>query len=150
MNTNKATFAVPCFIHLGDYYTDIKGIERVKVGNVEESAGNPVNADIGDHGEVVTLEFDPTRISYRVILSHFWTQHEPAALTDGTYATIIFTYGKEQYEEARASKENLQKRLGKDVVTQVLPIESFFPPAGYHEKYIDMKQPLHYKTSCRS
>jgi peptide-methionine (S)-S-oxide reductase len=53
------------------------------------------------------------------------------------YRSAIFFHTPDQEAEARTSKESTQKssKLGKDIVTEIVPATEFYNAEEYHQKY---------------
>ena len=96
------------------------------------------------HAEVVKVDFDPAKISYREILDIFFAIHDPTQLNRqgndvGTqYRSAIFTHSDAQRETAlQAIREITEQRIydGK-IVTEVLPLDgNYWPAEAYHQNY---------------
>jgi peptide-methionine (S)-S-oxide reductase len=96
------------------------------------------------HAEVVQVHFDPAVISYRQLLDVFFTIHDPTTLNRqgpdvGTqYRSAIFYHSSAQREiAAEAINEVAAARLWGDqpIVTELLPLETFYPAEAYHQGY---------------
>ena len=109
---------------------------RTRVGYAGGSSDNPTYHNLGDHAETVQVEYDPTRASYQELLALFWSGHDPTRPpASRQYASIIFYHDEEQRRLAQESKEQYQARCGCRVYTEILPLTSFYPAEGYHQKY---------------
>ena len=98
---------------------------------------NPDYSNLGDHTETVQVDFDPRRITYSQLLDVFWSSHDP---TDRTwlrqYMNAIFYHNAQQKELALASLAAVQKKIGRTVRSQVLPLRTFNLAEDYHQKYL--------------
>ncbi|MGI0068618.1 MAG: peptide-methionine (S)-S-oxide reductase MsrA, partial [Nitrosopumilaceae archaeon] len=124
-----------------------KGITSTTVGYMGGNLKNPTYEDVctdkTGHAEVVQVEYDPSKISYRQILDVFWNCHDPTTMNKqgpdiGTqYRSVIFYHNQEQEEEAKKSKEELQNsgKYGKKIVTEVIPASEYYVAEGYHQQY---------------
>src|SRR4030065_737111 len=86
MNTNyeTATLAGGCFWCLEAVFDEMKGVMSVDSGYAGGHVQNPsyravCNGDTG-HAEVVQVKFDPSVLSYRDLLTVFFTVHDPPTL----------------------------------------------------------------------
>jgi peptide-methionine (S)-S-oxide reductase len=80
---------------------EIKGVKATAVGFMGGSLENPSYEDVctgrTGHAEVVHLQYDPARISYKELLSVFWKNHDPTTRNRqgpdvGTqYRSVIFS-----------------------------------------------------------
>src|SRR3989338_8975144 len=95
------------------------------------------------HAEAVYIEFNPSKVSYEELLDVFWQIHDPTQLNRqgpdiGTqYRSAIFYYNEKQRKAAIASKEKIQKRLKKPIVTEIIPISEFYKAEEYHQQYFE-------------
>src|ERR1700745_761405 len=115
MQTEKATFGAGCFWGVEEAFRNVKGVLSTSVGYAGGTQQNPtyrmVCTDKTGHAEVVQVEFDPAKVSYRQLLDLFWTIPAPTTLNRqgfdvGTqYRSAIFYQDEEQREEAEASRK---------------------------------------------
>jgi len=145
--TEQATLAGGCFWCLEAVYTELRGIERVISGYAGGAMVNPSYEQVCSgrtgHAEVVQVTFDPSTISFREILDVFFTIHDPTTPNRqgndvGTqYRSAIFYQSPEQEQTAREVIAQLEKDgLWRDkIVTEVTPLEKFYPAEAYHQDY---------------
>ena len=153
----RATFAGGCFWCMDPPYTKIPGVQSVTAGYAGGSVKNPsyelVSSGMTGHAESVQVVYDPSRLSYEKLLEVFWRNVDP---TDGggqfcdrgsQYRTVIFYEGETQKQAALASKAALESAgvLGKPIVTQVEPLEAFYPAEDYHQGFC-RKNPGRYES----
>ena len=109
-----------------------------------------VSAGDTGHIEVIQVTYDPKQVSYEKLLEVFWHNVDP--LDKGgqfcdrgnTYTTAIFYQSEEQKKLAEQSKAEIEKKLGKTVVTAIRPAVTFYAAEDYHQDYYQ-KNPLRYK-----
>ena len=86
------------------------------------------------------MTFDPAVISYRRLLRVFFTIHDPTTLNRqgddvGTqYRSAIFYTSPEQKEAAEAAVAEFTPDWG-TIVTEILPLDVFYPAEAEHEDY---------------
>jgi peptide-methionine (S)-S-oxide reductase len=143
----QATLAGGCFWCLEAVYTELRGVERVISGYAGGSTANPTYEQVCSgrtgHAEVVQVTFDPAEISFRDILDVFFTIHDPTTLNRqgndvGTqYRSAIFSTSPEQERVAREAIAQLEtdKTWRNPIVTEVTPLDRFYPAEGYHQDY---------------
>lgn len=134
-----------CFWCLDAAYRLINGVNNVVVGfsggQVPEPTYEQVVGGQTGHAEVARIEFDLSAISYADILDIFWALHNPTTLNRqgndaGTqYRSVIFFEDDSQQQVAENSKAEIQKLWPDPVVTEVLPLENFYPAEEYHQNY---------------
>ena len=142
-----ATLAGGCFWCLEAAFDQLKGVERVQSGYAGGTVANPtyqqVCAGSTGHAEVVQITFDPGVISYRDLLDVFFVVHDPTTLNRqggdvGTqYRSAIFYHTPEQKTEAERviAELNAAKAWDDPIVTEVVPLERFYPAEEYHRDY---------------
>ncbi|MEW6367143.1 MAG: bifunctional methionine sulfoxide reductase B/A protein [Acidobacteriota bacterium] len=145
--TQVATFAAGCFWGVEQYFSKLPGVVRTRVGYTGGTLENPTYEDVctdrTGHAEAIEIVYDPAKISYDQLLDHFWKMHDPTTPNRqgpdvGTqYRSVVFYYSEEQRKAAEAFKDRLQKsgRLGRPIVTQIVPAADFYPAEEYHQKY---------------
>jgi len=157
--TEIATLAGGCFWCLEAAFQQLKGVSRVTSGYAGGTVPNPsyeaVCTGTTGHAEVTQVEFDPTVISYRDLLDVFFTIHDPTTLNQqggdvGTqYRSAIFSQSPEQQRTARAAIAELEAQHVWDdpIVTEVAPLDVFYPAEAYHRDYYNRNQDQPY---CRA
>ncbi len=89
------------------------------------------------HAEVIKVEFDPSRISYKNLLTVFFATHDPTTLNRqgndvGTqYRSMILYTTEGQKNQA----QDFIKELGAGVVTEVKHLDKFYEAENYHREY---------------
>ena len=142
-----ATLGGGCFWCLEAVYLRVDGVEAVESGYAGGQVDNPSYEQVCDgdtgHAEVVKVEFDPAKISYREILDIFFAIHDPTQLNRqgpdvGTqYRSAIFFNSPEQQRIAQAYIDQLNKAkvFRASIVTEVKPLDVFYPAEPYHQNY---------------
>jgi peptide-methionine (S)-S-oxide reductase len=128
-------------------YLQLRGVETVASGYAGGRRPNPTYEQVctgtTGHAEVVQITFDPTVISYEDLLDVFFTIHDPTTLNRqgndvGTqYRSAIFYHSPEQERAARAKIAMLAAEHVWDdpIVTEVAPLDVFWPAEAYHRNY---------------
>lgn len=147
----KATFGAGCFWGVEASFGQIPGVVETAVGYEGGALPNPTYKDVCSdrtgHAEVVELLFDPSRVSYEVLLEQFFALHDPTQLNrqgpdwGRQYRSAIFFHSPQQEATAKAVIARLgeQRTFGKPIVTQVVPAESFWRAEEYHQKYLEKR-----------
>jgi len=142
-----ATLAGGCFWCLEAVYLELRGVVGVQSGYAGGHVANPsyhlVCTGTTGHAEVVQITFDPDEISYRDLLDVFFTIHDPTTLNRqgndvGTqYRSAIFYDAAEQKAAADEAIAELsaEKVWDDPIVTEVLPLQEFYPAEEYHRDY---------------
>ena len=125
----------------------LKGVSKVEPGYAGGEMQNPsyekVSVGSTGHAEVIRVTYDPAIISYEDLLTVFFGSHDSTmpnrqgADVGEQYRSIIFVGDENEKQEARAKIQEIQESLkdGTRVVTEVLPLEKFFPAESYHQNY---------------
>lgn len=138
-----------CFWCLQPLFSDLKGVESVVVGYAGGKKEFPTYEDVCSgttgHAEVVNVTFDPETISLQHILEVFFSVHDPTTMNrqgadvGSQYRSIILYSNEEQKNVAEAVIQELNKsgQFSKPIVTQVVPLEEFYPAEEYHQSYFE-------------
>ena len=145
----KATFAAGCFWGVEAAFRQVQGVTATAVGYTGGSLGDPSYEDVctgrTGHAEAVEVEFDPAKVSYDQLLDTFWQSHDPTTLNRqgpdvGTqYRSAIFFHDPDQETAAIASRERLQGKSSKPIVTEVTPAPEFYRAEEYHQRYLEKR-----------
>ncbi|MGE5338577.1 MAG: peptide-methionine (S)-S-oxide reductase MsrA [Gemmatimonadota bacterium] len=144
-NHEFATLGGGCFWCLEAVYEELEGVVDVESGYAGGHVANPSYRQVCDgdtgHAEVVRIEFDPARISYREILEVFFAIHDPTTPNRqgndvGTqYRSAIFCHSDEQKRVAEAVIAEAQPSYGREIVTQVVAATDYYRAETYHQEY---------------
>jgi peptide-methionine (S)-S-oxide reductase len=147
----KATFGAGCFWGVEAAFRKLPGVISTTVGYAGGSTENPTYQDVctdrTGHAEVVQVEFDPAKVSYRQLLDLFWQSHDPTQLNRqgpdaGTqYRSVIFYHSTAQKKEAEESRTELKNsgKYQKPIVTEISPAPAFYVAEDYHQQYLEKR-----------
>ena len=140
-----ATLGGGCFWCLEAVYEELAGVVDVESGYAGGQVAAPTYEQVcggrTGHAEVVRVEFDPARISYREILEVFFVIHDPTQLNRqgndvGTqYRSVIFVHSEEQRRVAAEVIAEAQSQASGKVVTEVLPAPEYYRAETDHQEY---------------
>ncbi|HVP20976.1 MAG TPA: peptide-methionine (S)-S-oxide reductase MsrA [Anaerolineaceae bacterium] len=153
--TEVITLAGGCFWCLEAVFDNLKGVEDVVSGYSGGHVANPtyeqVCTGMTGHAESVQIIFDPHQVTEKEILEVFFTIHDPTTLNRqgadvGTqYRSAIFYNSPTQKEVAEKVITELDAAgIWEDkIVTELKPIENFYPAESYHQEYYvnNLRQP---------
>ncbi len=109
---------------------------RTRVGYAGGTTSSPTYPNIGDHSETIQIDYKPDRISYEELLKVFWASHSPTTQPwSRQYRSVIFYHNDEQRHLALATKQREEARLGRSVLTEIVPFPVFYLAEDYHQKY---------------
>jgi peptide-methionine (S)-S-oxide reductase len=144
-----AVFGAGCFWGVESAFRAVEGVVDVAVGYAGGTVPKPnyrtVCGGKTGHAEVVQVEYDPVRISFEQLLEIFWQIHDPTTLNRqgpdvGTqYRSIVFYSDENERKAAEESKRRLDEsgKLGRPVVTQIVPAAEFYRAEEYHQRYYE-------------
>ncbi len=143
----KATFGSGCFWCTEAVFQDLAGVESVVSGYAGGHIKNPAYREVCEgrtgHAEVVQITYDPEVVSYDTLLEVFWKTHDPTTLNRqgndvGTqYRSAIFYHDEEQQKVAEQYKDKLNASgaFPKPIVTEISPLDVFYPAEENHQNY---------------
>lgn len=153
-NQEVAIFAGGCFWCEEEVFDHAPGVISVVSGFTGGQTKNPTYPEVSaggtGHLESVQVTYDPSKISYVQLLDLFWRNIDPfdaqGQFCDkgDSYHAAIFYSSPEQKKAAEASKAAVEQKLGKPVVTKIIPATPFYPAEDYHQHYAE-KNPIRYK-----
>ncbi len=145
---HKTEFAVlggGCFWCMEAVFERVPGVIAVVNGYSGGSVANPTYEQVcthtTGHAEAVQIEFDPAKVSYEHLLDVFWNAHDPTSLNrqgadEGPqYRSVIFYLNGAQKTAAEKSKVAAKRELSRPIVTEIVPLEKFWPAEDYHQHY---------------
>jgi peptide-methionine (S)-S-oxide reductase len=137
-----------CFWGVQAVFQHVKGVIRATSGYAGGSAKTAeyeiVSTGETGHAESVQIVYDPSQITYGELLRVFFSvAHDPTELNrqgpdEGTqYRSSIFYSNDEQKHIAEAYLAQLDKArvFPSKIVTQVVPLQAFYPAEAYHQNY---------------
>lgn len=142
--TQIAVFGGGCFWCTEALFKELKGVVSVMPGYAGGDVSFPSYADVCSgktgHAEVIKIEYDPAKLSYRDLLTVFFATHDPTTLNRqgndvGTqYRSIIIYTTQDQKTEAEAFIAALNES-GPKAVTETKPLDAFYQAEEYHRNY---------------
>jgi len=152
---SKAVFAGGCFWCEEATFEGIRGISSVVSGFAGGTQDHPtyelVSSGRTGHAESVEITFNPAIITYQQLLDIYWHNIDPTQASGQfcdhgeQYRSAIFYADETQRRAALASKRAIEdsKVLKGPIVTQVVPLTTFWPAEEYHQDYYK-KNPVNY------
>lgn len=142
-----AVFGGGCFWCTEAVLQQLKGVLVATPGYaggvIENPSYDQVSSRETGHAEVVKIEFDPSKITYKDLLTVFFASHDPTTLNRqgadvGTqYRSIILTTSDEQRQQAEDFIKDLNESdaMGDPVVTEVKPLDMFYEAEPEHKDF---------------
>lgn len=90
---------------------------------------------------MVEVSFDSSKISYEKLVEIFYDLHNPTTLNrqgpdiGSQYRSGIYYLNKEQQKIAQEYTVKHQERLSEKIVTEIVPLESYYLAEEYHQQY---------------
>ncbi|WP_251359369.1 peptide-methionine (S)-S-oxide reductase MsrA [Kangiella sp. TOML190] len=149
MTTDKefelATFGGGCFWCVEAVIQKLNGVAKVVSGYAGGHDPEPnytsVCSGSTGHAEVIQVSFDASVISYKDLLEVFMTSHNPTQ-RDGQgadigtqYRSIILYHSDKQKQVANTVLEEMASLFEQPIVTELVPLEIFYPAESYHQDY---------------
>jgi len=143
----RAVFGGGCFWCTEAVFKNLQGIKKVLPGYAGGKTENPTYKEVSSgktgHAEVIYIEYDLARVSYKTLLTIFFASHDSTTLNRqgadvGTqYRSAIFYTNDNQKKEAEdfIKELNASNSEGVPVVTEVVPLTKFFEAENYHKDY---------------
>lgn len=144
-----AVFAGGCFWCTEAVFEPLAGVEKVVSGYAGGDAASAtykkVSEGVTGHAEAIEITYDPAKISYGTLLKVFFSvAHDPTQLDrqgpdwGKQYRSAIFTSDPEEKKVAAAYIAQLDaaKAFPKPIVTQLSPLDKFYPAEAYHQDFV--------------
>jgi peptide-methionine (S)-S-oxide reductase len=155
--SETAMFGMGCFWGAERLFWQTEGVWVTAVGYAGGHTPNPTYQEtctgLTGHAEVVFVVYDTKIVSYADLLKIFWEAHDPTqGMRQGndvgtTYRSAIYTYGDEQYQAAKASRDAYEAELrkaGRDkITTEIAAAPEFYFAEADHQQYL-AKNPYGY------
>jgi peptide-methionine (S)-S-oxide reductase len=155
--TAAAVFAGGCFWGVEAVFEHVHGVKQVTSGFAGGDAKSAhyeiVSGGRTGHAESVKILYDPSQVSYGKLLQVFFSvAHDPTTLNrqgpdEGPqYRSAIFYSDEEQNRVADAYILQLtDARLFRHkIVTQLTPLNGFYPAEAYHQHFLDRNRDYPY------
>ncbi|XP_058470029.1 mitochondrial peptide methionine sulfoxide reductase [Solea solea] len=148
--TAMAIFGMGCYWGVEKKFWGQRGVYSTQVGFCGGFTPNPTYREVctgkTGHAEVVRVVFHPEKISYADLLKVFWENHNPTqGMRQGndigtSYRSVIYTFTKQQLDEALASKDEFQKVLTGEgygpITTEIAEAQPFYYAEDDHQQYL--------------
>lgn len=144
-----AVFAGGCFWGVDAVFKHVKGVANVVSGYAGGDASTAhyemVSEGNTGHAESVQVRFNPAQVSYQQLLQVFFSvAHDPTELnrqgpdSGSQYRSAIFYTSTEQQKIAQSYIHKLTagRTFPAPIVTQVVPLQQFYPAEEHHQNYL--------------
>jgi len=143
----KVALGGGCFWCTEAIYKMLKGVASVLPGYAGGTKADPTYEEVCSgktgHAEVILIEYNPDLIPFRDLLTVFFATHDPTtpnrqgADVGTQYRSIILYTTESQKQEAENFIHKLETSHagGAPIITEVKPLETFYPAEEYHRNY---------------
>ena len=143
---SKAYFASGCFWCVESIYENLKGVIKVDSGYSGGTTNKPkymqVMSGKTGHAETIEVVYDSNIIDFKTLVKVFFGSHDPSLLNRqgpdvGTqYRSIAFyTSPNEKKIIDKEIQDLLNKKVYKNITTQVTKFSKFYIAEYYHQDY---------------
>jgi methionine-S-sulfoxide reductase len=145
----RSVFAGGCFWCTTAQFSPLigKGVIDVISGYTGGSVPHPTYDQVvtgtTGHREAALVIYDPTIVSYEMLLERFWRHIDPTdaggqfADRGHQYTTALYYSNDAEKAAAHLSKSTLEASamFSAPIATEILPATDFYPAEEYHQKY---------------
>jgi len=135
-----------CFWGVEAYFKLIKGVVTTRVGYANGHKENPTYKEVctgtTGHAEVCKITYDDNLIGLKRILKYLFRIIDPTLLNRqgndrGTqYRTGIYYNNETEAREIEEYIEEISSSYSSPIVTEVLPLTSYYDAEDYHQDYL--------------
>lgn len=155
-NHSAIVFGGGCFWCTEAVFKMLRGVERVTPGFAGGTTPDPTYEDtargMNNHAEVVEIEYDPTILTFRDLLTVFFASHDATQVNrqgndvGEQYRSLILYTTPEQKAESEKFIEELNESAadGDPIATQVKPLDHFYAADAEHKNFYERNQNLGY------
>ncbi len=142
-------FAGGCFWGVEAVFRHTKGVLSATSGYAGGTVASPgyelVSTGTTGHAESVRVVFDPGVVTFRQLLEVFFlVAHDPTEKnrqgpdTGTQYRSVVFFSSPEQQQATQAYVAELTnaKLYSRPIVTEIVPLQAFYPAEDYHQNYL--------------
>ncbi|MBU3187135.1 peptide-methionine (S)-S-oxide reductase MsrA [Clostridium estertheticum] len=135
-----------CFWGVDAYMSKIDGIVETKVGYANGIKKDPTYDQVcmgnTGHAEACLISYDEKVVSLEKILNKFWGIIDPTSINrqgadvGSQYRSGIYYSDKSDLDIILSTKDKIQSKYDKVIVTQIQPLSCFYDAEDYHQKYL--------------
>ena len=145
--SDQITLAGGCFWCTESVFIRVPGVLKSVSGYANGTKDQPTYREVctgtTGHAEAVQITYDPAVVSLGDLLDLFWKAHDPTTINRqgddvGTqYRSGVYWTTETQKVAAEAAKVRAQAKVDRPVVTEILPLKTFWPAEEYHQNYFN-------------
>ena len=148
-STKRIILAGGCFWGMQDLFRRERGVIATQVGysggHVENATYDMVKRGTSGHAEAIEIEYDPSILSLRELLSLFFQIHDPTTLNrqggdiGNQYRSAVFYTSERQREIAVQTMRDVENSglWPAKLVTEITPAGAFWQAETVHQDYLE-------------
>jgi peptide methionine sulfoxide reductase msrA/msrB len=135
-----------CFWGVEEFFSRIRGVIGTSVGYANGTTADPSYNDVcrnnTGHAETVHIVYDPSQTDLKSLLGYYFKIIDPTLLNrqgndrGAQYRTGIYYKDSSDLPVINEAISLEQKKYDKKIVTEVLPLENYYPAEDYHQDYL--------------
>ncbi|MDS0524663.1 peptide-methionine (S)-S-oxide reductase MsrA [Clostridium sp. SHJSY1] len=135
-----------CFWGVEKFFAMIPGVIKTEVGYANGNTENPTYEEVCKNDtyfvEVCYITYDENVVSLNLLLDKFWSVIDPTTVdkqggdVGNQYRSGIYYLDKSDLEIITKSKNKLQEKYDKPIVTEIKPLEKYYPAEEHHQDYL--------------
>ena len=147
-------FGGGCFWCTEAIFKNINGVISIYPGYMGGDTKNPTYKQVCEgltgHAEIVKIDYNSSIISFKDLLSVFFSTHDPTTLNRqgndiGTqYRSSVFTNDDNEVKILKNYIEELDKTFEKKIVTTIEDLSEFYLAEDYHHNYYNINKNVPY------
>ena len=147
-------FGGGCFWCTEAIFKNINGVISIYPGYMGGDTKNPTYKQVCEgltgHAEIVKIDYNSSIISFKDLLSVFFSTHDPTTLNRqgndiGTqYRSSVFTNDDNEVKILKNYIEELDKTFEKKIVTTIEDLSEFYLAEDYHHNYYNLNKNVPY------
>lgn len=150
---SQIVLAGGCFWGTQAYIRRVPGVAFTQCGYANGYTEDPTYEEVCSgatgHAEAVMVKYDASKLPLCKLLTQYFKTINPTTLNrqgndrGSQYRSGIYYLEPHDLPEIQAAIVAEQKKYPKPIVTEVVPLDSFYPAEGYHQDYLE-KNPSGY------
>ncbi|OGC88466.1 peptide-methionine (S)-S-oxide reductase [Candidatus Adlerbacteria bacterium RIFOXYC1_FULL_48_26] len=155
VDTETIVFGGGCFWCTEAVFKMLKGVQSVEPGYAGGKVANPTYEQVSGgntgHIEVIKVVYNPDEIAFEELLRVFFSTHDATTVdrqgndVGPQYNSAIFYTTPRQQEKGQHYIDVINKAGHvQPIVTQVRPLEAFYPAEDYHKNYYERNKSAGY------
>ena len=151
-------FAAGCFWGVEKHFEHMDGVIKAESGYAGGNYANPTYKDVLDkrrlqaqsklinHTESVRVTYDNSKVDAATLIKSFWELHDPTQVNGqgndigNNYRSALYYTNAKQEKLAHETERTYQTLLTKagygNIVTEIKPLQKFYPAENYHQDYL--------------